>query len=174
MLDKRKLPLIIAFSIPLLMIVLLAAFIYLPGLGKKPKYNFLYMTGNSYYDINNGNFYVSRGRLVQNQPAGSSESLAPSRPPIGPVRFYVYDVSKDLATEVSFLQAQNYTLDPSSTSADGYVVERGNYSGGDLFFGGGSRDYNTWFIKGHNRSRKLNLKLSGQDYYNVQFLGWIE
>lgn len=44
----------------------------------------------------------------------------------------------------------------------------------DFLFGSSSGDYNSWFIKGHNRSIKLNLKLNSANYYNMQFLGWTE
>ena len=170
--NKKNLPLYIALAIPVLMILVVAGFIYLPGLGKKPQYNFLYMTGsNSYYYYGDREYSVTNRHLTHNELPTSTQ---PSNyKPVGEPHFYVYDTAKDTATEINFAQAQAYRLDSSNTSPDGYTVERGNYSGGGLFFGGISGDYNSWFIKGHNRSRKLNLKLTGPDYYNFQFLGWV-
>ena len=46
----RNPSLVIALAIPLLMIALIAASIYLPGLfAPPPAFNFLYVTGDDYY-----------------------------------------------------------------------------------------------------------------------------
>jgi uncharacterized membrane protein YgcG len=181
MINKKNIPLYIALAVPVLMILLVAAFIYLPGIGQKPKYNFLYMTGgNSYYAYGSQQYVVSNGHLVQNpkpynqydpttQPGYvQPDSLKP--------HFYVYDVSANTATEVTFDQAaNNYALNSNNQSPDGYSLQQGNYSGGSfLFGGGGGSDYSSWFLNGHNRSRKLNLQLTGAGYDNFQFLGWIK
>ncbi len=159
------------------MIVLVAGFIYLPGWGQKPKVNFLYLSGaNNYYPYGQQEYQVSGGHLVQNPKPVQTNPAQPNyiSPDNGIPHFYIYDVGRDTATEVTFAQAQSYTLDSSNISSDGYVVQQGSYGGGDFIFGGGGGDYNSWFIKGHNRSRKLNLKITGANYYNFQFLGWIE
>jgi hypothetical protein len=174
MINKKNIPLIIALSVPVLMIILVAAFIYLPGLGKKPKANFLYESGNYVYDNYSGGYSVKNGQLVQTPPPVSQPAYYNQNQD---VHFYLYDVKNNSATEVNFQQAQGYHLDSGAQSPDGFTVVQGNYSGGgDLFFGGGvSNDYNSWFIRGHNRSIKLNLKLiSSQNYYNFKFLGWVE
>ncbi len=173
MINKKNIPLIIALSIPVLMIILVAAFIYLPGIGQKPKVNFVYMTGNDYYyGYGQQEYVVSGGHLVQN-PKPVPPALSPPIPDNTVPRFYFYDVAKNTASELTFQQAQSYKLDSSNISSDGYTVAQGNSGGGDFLFGGGSGDYNSWFIKGHNRSVKLNLKLTGVNYYNFQFLGWV-
>lgn len=174
MLNKRNLPLYIALAIPVLMIVLVAAFIYLPNMGKKPQYNFVYMTGNGYLPYGGQEYSVSNGHLVQNpSPLDNSAPNVPPKPvvPLGQPHFYVYDVTANSANEVSFQQAQALTLDPSNLSPDGYTLDRGN--SGDFLFSGPS-DYNTWYLKGHNHSSKLNVKVVGNDYYNLQFLGWVK
>lgn len=180
MINRKNLPLYIALAVPVAMILLVAAFIYLPGVGASPKYNFVYMTGNnSYYGYGLQQYQVNGGRLVKNPPPPLQNSqpynYAPPIPDSAQVRFYVYDVGKNSAEEVSFDQAAALKLDSSNTSPDNYVIQRGN-GGGDFLFGGVSGDYNSWFIKGHNRSKKLNLKLTGGTdyYYNFQFLGWVE
>ncbi len=174
MMNKKNLPLYIALAVPLLMILLVAAFIYLPGIGKKPQINFLYMTGtNIYSGYGQREYQVKGGHLVDipiPPPATPQPYYQPSE-----VHFFVYNVSTDQASEVTLAQAEAYQLDPSNQSADGFTVERGNGGGGDPFFGSVGNDYNSWFIKGHNRSWKLNLKLTGGSYYdNFQFLGWIQ
>ena len=177
--NKKNLPLIIALCIPVVMIILVAAFIYLPSWGKKPQYNFVYMTGSNsyYYDSASGRreYVVSGGHLVYNEVPSPAPGIPPVyKPDANLPHFYLYDSARDESTEISFAQPQSYKLDASSVSPDGYTVERGNYGGGDFLFAGGGRDYNSWFIKGHNRSHKLNLKITGNNYYDIQFLGWIE
>ncbi len=175
MLNKKNLPLYIALAVPVLMIILVAIFIYVPGIGKKPQYNFLYSSNNNvYYGYGQQEYQVSNGHLIHNPPPTTNPPDY-YKPQPGEVHFYIYDVAKDQSSEITFEQAQGYNLDSSNPSPDGYTVQQGNGGGGDFLFGGGSSDYNSWFIKGHNRSRKLNLKLSGSNnYYNFQFLGWIE
>jgi hypothetical protein len=172
--NKKNLPLYIALAVPVLMILLVAAFIYFPGVGKHPKYNFFYMSGNDVYYYGYGQGYqISGGHVIYNPPQpppGQISSIQQVEP-----HFYVYDVTTSQSSEISFSQAQKYTIDSTNTSPDGYTVEQGNGGGGDFLFGGGGpSDYNSWFIKGHNRAVKLNLKLTGNTYSNFRFLGWIE
>jgi len=175
MLNKKNLPLYIALAVPVLMIILVAAFIYLPGIGKKPAHNFLYMTGNNVYDYayNNIGYQVNGGHLVYNPPASPAPNQ-PNYPASGDVHFYLYDVANNQAKEVTLAEAEGYNLDSSNTSSDGYTIQQGNGNSGDFLFGGGGGDYTSWFIKGHNRAIKLNLKLTGAYYSNFRFLGWTE
>lgn len=173
MINKKNLPLYIALAVPVLMIFLVAGFIYLPSLGKKPAHNFVYASGRGayYYGYSQGGYQVVNGRLIYEPPAIPYNSSINDD-----IHFYIYDVASNQSREVSVSDAQSYKLDSSIASSDGYVVERGNSGGGGgLLFGGVPGDYNSWFIKGHNHSTKLNLKLTGGDYYsNFRFLGWIE
>lgn len=173
--SKKNLPLLVALAIPLLMVLGLAAAVYLPSLGKSPTYNFLYVSGSgvAYPGYKDYVYAVKDGRLVK-------QVLAPTdSPPYYKVQpeesqLYIYDVKTNLSHEISFEEAAKLNLDPSNESPDGYQVARGGYTGGFLFFDGRS-DYEHWYLKGHNRSRQLNLKLVGSGYYdNFKFLGWIK
>lgn len=174
MINKQKLPLYIALCVPVLMIILVAAFIYLPGIAKKPKVNFLYMTGSNVYqyDYYGQGYMVSGGHLIYNPPADNNNY--PNAAVNSDVHFYLYNVASNAATEVTLTQAQTYILDSSNTSSDGYTIQMGNGGGGDFLFGSSGGDYSNWYIKGNNRAIKLNLKLTGQSYENFRFLGWIE
>lgn len=174
--SKKNWALYVALAAPLLMIIMVAAFIYLPGIGKTPQHNFLYMSGSNVYSDVYGypaaGYQVSSGHLVYTPPpVNQNQNIYP--PLATDVHFYVYDVKTNQATEVALAQAETYNLDSSNISADGYSVQQGS-GGGDFLFGS-SGDYNSWFLKGHNRSTKLNLKLSGgTSYANFRFLGWTE
>ncbi|MFA5991469.1 MAG: hypothetical protein WC794_04470 [Candidatus Doudnabacteria bacterium] len=170
--NKKNIPLIIALCIPVLMIIVLAMAIYLPGLGKKPAHNFIYLTGDDYYSYGQSKYMVNNGYLIEN-PSATTTPPPYYKPVVSEPRIFLYNVATNSAMEITFDQASKYRLDPSQTSVDGYIVERGN-SNGDFLFGSGGSDYNSWFIKGHNRSAKLDLKLNSANYYNMQFLGWVQ
>lgn len=170
MVNKKNIPLYLALAVPLLMILVVVILVYLPGIGKSPKINFLYATGDQItYDYYN-RYYVSGNHLnVSQDPVPNYQPSYNKKD----VHFYIYDVIKKEASEISFNEAQQLNLDPSNISSDGYVVTNGSNNGGFPF--GGPSDYNSFYIRGHNRSQKLNLKLSGSNYYsNFRFLGWIK
>src|SRR6185369_16505972 len=98
MINKQKLPLYIALAVPVLMILIVAAMIYLPGIGKKPGVNFLYMTGSYVYDYGyNVGYQVNSGHLVYSPPPVNNSY--PTPPQAGEVHFYVYDVATNQAKE---------------------------------------------------------------------------
>lgn len=169
MFKKKNASLIIGFSIPVLMILFVAASIYLPGLFLQPKYNFLYSTDGDYYGSTM--YSVSNGRLVQNpQPTPAYPNYKPYPSP----QLYVHNVTTNESTSVSFQEASSLKLDPTAQSPDGYKVENGSNSGGFFPFFWYNRDYNAQYIVGHNVSKKLNVKTYGSSYYNsIHFLGWI-
>ena len=164
--NKQKLPLYIALAIPMLMIVLIALFVYIPGIGKKPHINFLYVSGQGYYS--NYNYAVSGGKLIMNTFTSTDPVY---KGIVTTPHIYLYDVSTDKATELAFQDAQKYTLDASTESSEGFAFRRGGYSGGFLFDVG--NDYNSYYLVGFNRKHKLNLKTVGTGYDDNQFLGWI-
>ncbi|MDE2439283.1 MAG: hypothetical protein KGN01_07890 [Patescibacteria group bacterium] len=169
---KKNITLIVGISIPVLMILFVAASIYLPGLFVQPKYNFLYVSGDDYYYYNQYQYSVQNGKLVRNEitrPEGQTY------PPQRDVKLYVYDVAKNESKEISFAEAQNLNLDSSNVSPDGFEVTYGSRGDGffPFFFYSGT-DYNNRYLKGHNVSKKLNLQLSGSYYNNFRFIGWIK
>lgn len=168
---KRNISLIIGIAIPLIMIALVAASIYLPQLfAPPPKFNFLYVTDDDYYQ--GRQYAVENGRLTRR------EIKYPEHYTPGVSRLFVHDVSANQSKEVSFEEAQKLQLDAAIKAPDGYEVAYGNRDYGvfPLFFSGGG-DYDAMYLKGHNASRKLNLQLpsDGRYYYRdrARFLGWL-
>ena len=169
---KKDISLIIGIAIPILMIVLVAASIYLPSLfSPPPRFNFLYVTDDGYYQ--GQQYVVERGTLVK------QGVIYPERYTPRAARLFVHDVVKNESKEISFEDAQRLHLDPSGKSPDGFEVVYGSREDGifPLFFFT-STDYNTIYMKGHNASRKLDLpsKTAEGYYYNsrFRFLGWIK
>lgn len=169
--NKKDISLIIGIAIPILMIVFVAASIYLPSLfSPSPKFNFLYVTGDRYYG--KYQFVVENGKLAKREvkyPEHYNSEVA---------RLYIHDVLKNESKEISFEDAQKLYLDPNKESQDGFEVVYGSYDGGifSIFFG--REDYDTVYLKGHNVSKKLNLSSSGNGHYyyynSFRFLGWLK
>jgi hypothetical protein len=170
--NKKNIPLIVGIAVPLLMIAFVAVSIYLPVFLTKPEYDFIYMSGgygkDYYYEVSNGKIV----RIAIPQPEAPPGVFR--EPNLSDPKIYHYDVSEDKSTELTFEQAQNYSLDTNHKSPDGFEVTSGNYSSGFPFFGG-NYDYNTKYIRGHNSARKLNLTLDGGMYYdNFRLMGWVK
>lgn len=170
---NEKIPLYIALFTPLCMVVLVALFVYVPSIGKRPAHNFMYVSGNiGSYGYGNFMYSVEGGKLLKTEIP--SEGTQPPYPNTIKPNFYIYDVQKNIATEITYEQAQQYTLSPTSVSVDGYTVLQGSGSS-DMPFFGGFNDYTSKYISGHNRKFKLNITYNGLNTYdNFQFLGWIE
>ena len=172
MTTKKDVSLIIGLAIPVLMILLVAASIYLPGLfSPPPGFNFLYVIDEGYYQAQL--YDVENGTLVKRE-IKYPEHYTPKV-----VRLFVHDVARNESKEISFAEAQKLPLDPNVKSADGFEIVYGNRGDGifPLFFFSGS-DYNTLYIKGHNNSRQLNLPSRGAEgyysYNRFRFLAWIK
>jgi hypothetical protein len=168
--DKR-ISLIIGIAIPCLMIVLVAASIYLPGLfSPPPTFDFLYITGDDYYQ--NRRYGVEQGRLAERQVT-HPEHYSP-----GPARFFIHSVTRNESREISLEEARQLPLDANLKAPDGFEVVYGSRGSGVfpfIFFR--NSDYNTMYLKGPHSSIKLNLQVSpdGSYYSNrARFLGWIK
>ena len=171
---RKNITLVLGISIPILMILLVAGSIYLPGLFIKPHFNFLYVSGDDYYYYNQRQYSVQNGKLVKNeikQPENQNYN-----PPQDESKLHLYDVTKNESREISFAEAQNLNLDSNTKSPDDFEIVYGSRGDGFFpFFWVGETDYNTRYLKGHSVSKRLNLQLNGSSYYyNFRFLGWIK
>ncbi len=170
--SKKNISLIIGLAIPVLMIVLVAASIYLPGLfAPQPRVNFLDVTGDNEYQ--GPAYVVERGTLVKRDVTYSAHNT-PEVP-----RFFVYDVLINESAEVSFEDAQKLRLDPNLESPDGYAVAYGGMTHGVFpFYFSEDRDYDSLYLQGHNASKKLKLQRPMDGRYShyrnrARFLGWV-
>ena len=177
-------PLIVGIGVPVLMMLFVAAAIYLPGLFKKPQFDFVYSSGQTswtsptmevkdqkltYKCADSQSYYSSDETASAEIAAKCTEEFLP--------KLYRHSIKENKSTEISYADAQLLLLDSNADSSDGYKVEQGDYSG-DMFLGmfGGSEssDYNSWFLKGHNRKTKLNLIIDTNSPYDLKFVGWIK
>ncbi|MDB5225025.1 MAG: hypothetical protein JWO43_647 [Candidatus Adlerbacteria bacterium] len=162
---KRNITLLLGLLIPVGMVVLVAASVYLPGFFIKPHTNFLYSIGDNTYNCQK--FSVSRGKVLIADTSGEKCDAANTP------RLYTYDVSEKKSTEVAPETAAALTVNDMPESPDGFSITTGSSGGGFLFFYGSSRDYNSQYLVGHGYSDKLSLPQSGNYYNQFRFLGWI-
>ena len=168
---SKKITLIIGLSIPVAMIIFIAVAINGPrwfSTIEPPVNDFLYLSGqqNPY-----ASYVIKDGRLVLHE---APEPDAAQQTVQYQVHFFVHDVQANKSKEVTFEEAQQFRVDGSVRSPDGYSVEAGR-RGGWFIFGYG-RDYKNRYLVKDSYSEKLDLESSGSRYnyyWNFQFLGWI-
>ena len=167
---QQRFTLIIGLSIPVLMMVFIAAAIHLPRwfIPVEPAiFDFVYSIGqrNSYV-----HFLVKDNRLIREDRAIPENYI----PTPGDLHFYLHEVASNSSHEITFEQAQQMFLDPSGIAPDGYHIEHGRRAGWFPF--DSHTDYRKRFLVKDYSSQELNLRLQepGGYYYNsYQFHGWV-
>ncbi|HOW35104.1 MAG TPA: hypothetical protein PL155_01635 [Candidatus Omnitrophota bacterium] len=170
---KKNIPLIVGLLIPVLMILFVAASIYLPGLFVQPKVSFIFSYGGDYYsrsqyDILNGRITLKSANYPKKESNQWSEPRRESK-------LYLYDVIRNKSVEISLEEAQKFFLDPSVKSPDGFEITRGEhgFSIFEILTTHGGR-WDSSFITGHNVSKRLNLPYKDRYYSRyLDFIGWI-
>ncbi|MBI3305896.1 hypothetical protein HYZ82_02030 [Candidatus Nomurabacteria bacterium] len=191
---KKNFAIVLAFLLPILLIVIVALTTYLPSRFISTDYNFIYTScgdGNYRYGYSCYNlpklFSVVDGKLEENQMdmtlVNVKEDLngngIPDYNEKYNARIFLHDTEKNEGREITLEEAKLLALNGLLTSPDGVTVSSNYNRGSDLFFfpfGGGSRSsYGYYLTKGKSKS-KLNLINSNDQYYyqnNFQFLGWV-
>lgn len=172
---------VLALVLPVIFILIIALRSYLPSLGVKTDYDFLYAScGNGDEYAPDCNYYLTQkykivnGRLVENpvqEPVGNPY-------PGGMINYqshiFVLDTESGESREVTLAKAQELNLSELLTSPDGVTVS-GEYNRGSGFFlfDGGS-SYGYYLRKGNRRSEFHPATVTDRYYRNnFRFLGWI-
>jgi hypothetical protein len=188
---KKNFALLLAFSLPILLIIIVAFSTYLPSLFVSTHYNFIYATC-----VNNRNYSYSDNCNSYLQKYSSYLSVVDNKLVVTPIdtttdsnkdgisdfnknfniHIFLHDTLKNESREIPLEEAKSLNLSNLLTSPDGVTVSS-NYSRGvDLFpFGGGPSYYGFYLSKGKGKS-KLNLINNSDQYYyqnNFEFLGWV-
>lgn len=185
---KQNIIILIAFTLPILLIAGVALSVYIPSLFLSTKYNFVYtvcadrVNRDYRYNCNNypqKHYSVANNKIVLNKIDPTLDSDNDQILDIDEnydIRIILHDTEKNESREITFEEAQTLTLSDFITSPDGVSVT-GNYSGDSSFFvfGGSSSPYGYYLTKGQIKD-KLNLINNPNEYYyrdNFQFIGWI-
>ena len=186
---KKNFAILLAFLLPILLIIIVTISVYLPSLFIKTKYNFIYSScsnGVDYYSYNNCNNYLQKRYTVSNDAltlnnVDMTQDLDKDGMPDFKGKYsdriFLHDTEKNESREITLDEAKSLKLSGLLTSPDGISVS-GDYDrvGGDFFiFGGGNSVYGYYLTKGKSRTR-INLINNNDRYYyqnNFQFLGWV-
>lgn len=187
---KKNFAILLAFILPIVLIVVVALSTYLPSLFLSTNYNFIYTSCtdgiNYHYSYNCDNYLQKRysvvgNKLVVNNIDPTWDSDRDKIPDINEsygARIFLHDTAKNESREITLEEAQTLTLNSLITSPDGITVSSHyDRNRGEFFFifGGGSSSYGYYLTKGKIKS-KLNLINNTDQYYyqnNFQFVGWI-
>ena len=186
---KKNFVILLAFLLPIILIVIVALSTYLPSLFISTDYNFVYTSCTDgreyYYPYYCENYLQKRYSVVENKLVLNDVDLTQDSNKDGvadfkqnyTARIFLHDTKKNESREISLAEAQMLTLNNLLTSPDSVTVSSNySYNGGDFFpFGGGRSSYGYYLTKGKSKS-KLNLINNNDQYYyqnNFQFLGWV-
>ena len=173
---KKNFALLIAFTLPVLLIVVVALSIYLPAFFLSTDYNFVYSTctdpGSRYNsqcnDYLNKKYSVDNDKLVVNKVTDEQDLNFTGR-------LFLHDTEKNESREITLDEAKSLKLNSLLTSPDGVSVSYSYDRGADFIFlsSGSTRGY--YLIKGKSK-KKINLINQNERYYyrdNFHFIGWV-
>jgi len=187
---KENLVLVVGLTLPVLLIVLFFVATVIPkSMGTPPQYEMLFTTAR--YEYQNPSdfqfeFVVKDKRLMvkakKNEAINrnyNTNKLMAYDGKTETIREITLDIAKVgvIAANgaVVLEETKNMSIDTSSVSPDGYVLEGPNYGGSGLLgglFGGGYRNSGYRIKKGGIGYKLPNVQ--PYDYYNqVQFIGWV-
>lgn len=145
---------LLLFSVPIAIVLLIAAFFYIPRVFANPRHDFIYCEGyycDTIFSVD------SEGRLRT-----SPETI---RYAYREYNLRYYDVTRDATRPIQLEDMQDYVIDPLSKSPDGYTLQRSTNNGGFLFSGGYS---DNWSLSRGLISKPITLGSS-----DIHFIGWV-
>lgn len=188
---RQNLPVIIAISLPILLVVFIALLTMLPNLGPKPQYDFLFIKQptrshyeasscvvySHYYDIENGTLIkkpytvsVFDKKEVAEPCYGYSQIRQEEVPEL-----YIYRTLHGTVYPITFEQARLLKVRGETISPDGYTVTKRMINRGILeLFGGGGDGI---FISKKNQHIKINVgDPEVSSYYGDEFnfIAWTD
>jgi hypothetical protein len=192
---KKNFVLLLAFALPVVLVVAVALSTYLPSMFISTDYNFVYALCDDDYHYGSYNcadylrerYTVKEGKLVENVvianilPDGNEdnrqEKIDPHRQEmISAHRIFLHNTEKNESREITIEEAQTLTLQDLLTAPDGVTVSSHYDNDVDVFpFFSGSSSYGYYLTKGKSRS-KINLINYNDRYYyrnSFQFIGWV-
>lgn len=151
---KHLKEILLLFSVPIGIILIIVAFLYVPRLFANPTHDFIYCEG-----------YSCDSRFVVDTNGKLTLSTESARNSYRDYRLYYYDAKRDATRPIQLADAESYLLDASSKSPEGYTLEQNTNGGGFLFWSDYSRN---WSLKKGFATKPVAL--SGSD---ITFIGWV-
>lgn len=165
--------LLIALILPILLIIGVLVVVYLPQvLVAEPQHRVLYREGNHnvecgyQYDVENGNL---QARSVNTSRSPNEEACEEGDHQHD--TFYIYDPASREHTRVAYSDVVDEMLESRHVAPDGYRINTSRYySGGFLFFDGGSEE--GWRMT-KDGARHVVTFDHLKRYPRPEFVGWI-
>ena len=184
---KQNLTLVLAFTLPLLLILFITITTYIPSLLLSTKYDFIYVVcdenQNDYYSCESylaERYSVSNGYLVQNEVDMALDRNVDGVPDTSSdfsSRIFFHDTEANVSREITIEEASALPLSELLTSPDDVTVSSHYSSGVSGFFpfDGGSSSFDYYLTKGSRQSKLDLINVADRYYYqyNFRFVGWI-
>jgi len=180
----KNLPLVIGIALPLVFIVVISLFVFLPSFFISPQHNFVYSSFDDYYYGYNQaylNTYKVENGTISLQPVLVRDAegvITNSEKPVAEMPIlYIYDMSTHSSHQITFEEAKKLSLDPGPSSPDGYTV--GYRYGHDGIFElfGSNNNNNGLFVSKGTSQKKLSGMADGNQYWyqgNFRLIGWVK
>lgn len=183
---KKNLIVLLAFVLPIALLLIVVLSIYMPSFFLSTDYDFLYTScsSNNNYSNRCGNYLQGHYFIVDNKLAISDINPTQDSDKNGVLdinenyvmHLFLHDTKNNESREVTLKEAQTFTLNHLITSPDGVSVSDHYQSGSDFsIFGRSSSNYGYYLSKGGSK-KKLHLINSNDRYYyrsNFEFIGWV-
>lgn len=145
------------FGVPVIIVLILAGFVYIPRTLANPGYDFIYCEGYSCDEM----YGVDASGLIRIR-------LGTERHSYNSASLFYYDVSEDSTREIETTEALEFKVDDNSKSPDGYTLQHNTGGGGFLFW---DSYQNNWSLSKGLASKPVNLDRGG--YGDKKLMGWV-
>lgn len=185
---KRNWVLVLAFALPIIFILVIVLYTYLPSMFLSTKYDFVYAScseSQNYYPYNCGSYMEQRFGVENNKLVLKGQDQVRTYDNSGnliktenySVRLFYHDTKKNESREITKEDAQKYSLNGLLTSPDGVSVSNGYDRNVEVFpfFSGGS-SFAYFLTKGRNRSELNLINVNNNRYYDrndFKLIGWV-
>src|SRR3989344_9708356 len=115
---KQHFTIVIAFSLPILLLATVGINAFIASKNVKTIYNFIYIACDARYTYSNNCTETYRYGVIDNQLIITSLNK-PSNRSATPGQIFLYNTNTDTATEISITEAQNLKIFDGATSPDG-------------------------------------------------------
>lgn len=174
--------LIVGLSIPILMVIGIAAAIIIPSRSIHPETDFVYALGEypTTIQVENGqqvqhSYSIKNGHIIDST---LTVSLKPDVAPYpyqtqGTPRFYIHHTATDTNNELSLDDLKKLTLSDDAKSPDGFTFAYGTSTGGMFpFYYEGDNDRAAAYLSKETGSKKVTVVAKGNTT-PFSFVAWV-
>lgn len=170
--NKFDWKLFIAISLPVLLIVVLAAFYVIPNSLAQPHYDFIYFDTSDYANQHYTIQLVNK-KVVATLDKYYINTNTTTRTDTDQIKIKRYHVASKVVDTLTIEEANKLTLSGSAESPDGFTIGGSNSYGGlvsEVLVGGQYDSYDQLYLHKGLTKKKVNL---GTSRYGFNFIAWV-